>query len=174
MHARCVIVETAAANRLEMSSSRKPDVPGVVCYIVTSKCQEHIEWIKKVFQAEQYAIHMSEDYKRVFHCALGVNDGYIFISDAMEEFGQVIGEEPVGFTLCVEMEQPSAVWNRATANGATVMMELMAQECGNVYGAFKDPHGFVWGLCKVEGENRKPGVAPYILRNGDSEEHIQW
>lgn len=152
----------------------KPKLPGVISTILTTKCQEHIQWIKTVFEAEQYEIYMSDDNKRVLHSVLGLNGGYIYISDPIEEFNQAIEDGPLGFTLCLEMEQPSGVWNRATANGASVELELKVHECGNIFGSFKDPFGFVWGLCEVEGDNRKPGVMPYILRDGDCEEHIQW
>lgn len=155
-------------------SFTKPKVPGVVCTILSTKCLEHIKWIKTVFQAEQYEIYMSDDNKRVLHCVLALNNGYLYISHPMEEFNQVLEKEPVGFMLNLHLEQPSDVWNRATANGALVQMELQMQKCGKFMGSFKDPFGFLWVLSKDASGSPAPGVMPCIIREGDSEEHIQW
>ena len=154
----------------------KPPVPGVVATIITNNCKDHIQWIKTVFEAEQYEIYMSDDSKRVVHCVLGLNGGYLYISDPMEEFGGAstdLVSQPAGFMLSVEMVNPSDAWNRATSNAATVVMELAEQACGGTVGCFRDPHGFVWGV-KAVTDNRKPGVVPCILRDGDCLEHVQW
>lgn len=159
-------------------AATKPPVPGVVPTIITSNCKDHIQWIKTVFEAEQYEIYMSDDNKRVLHCVLGLNGGYLYISDPMEEFGgssappQAV-QAPVGFMLSLEMESPSEVWNRATSNKAAVLMELAAQDSENQCGCFRDPYGFVWGVGKAS-DNSKAGVVPFILREGDCQEHIQW
>ena len=157
-------------------SCSKPKVPGVVPNLLSPKCLEHIQWIKTVFEAEQYEIYMSDSNKEVLWCVLALNNGYLYLANPMKEFGRVLEaeDEPIGFTLCLEMQQPADAWNRATANGAVVLVDLGAQECGAMYGSFKDPFGFVWGLCKVEGDSCKPGVIPYILHDGDCEKHIQW
>ena len=149
-------------------SAGKPPVPGVVTTIISTNCKDHIKWIKVVFEAEQYEIYMSEDNKRVLHSVLGINGGYLYISDPMEDCGQLT--QPAGFMLSLAMETPIDSWNRATSNGATAIRE---QECGNMFGCFQDPFGFLWGIMKATDKN-KPGVLPYILRDGDSEEHIQW
>lgn len=120
---------------------------------------------------------MSDDTKRVMHSVLGLNGGILYISDTMEEFPSsrpAVEEEPLGFILSLELEQPSDVWNRATSNNASVVVDLQVQQCGNVFGCFKDPYGFSWSLLKREDKKNIPGVVPYILCNGDSEEHIQW
>ncbi len=159
-----------------MSTTKKPETPGVVSTIISTNCQEHIKWLKTVFEAEQYELYMSDDTKRVLHCVLGLNGGILYISDTMtEEFSNVSAEQgPSGFMLNLEMENLSDVWNRATSNNASVVVELKVQECGNLFGSFKDPYGFTWGLIKREDDKRKPGVVPYILHDGDCEEHIQW
>lgn len=152
----------------------KPPVPGVVTTIISTNCKDHIKWIKVVFEAEQYEIYMSEDNKRVLHSVLGVNGGYLYISDPMEECGQLTNlEQPAGFMLNLAMETPIDTWNRATSNGAIAIRELAVQECGNTFGCFQDPFGFVWGIMKTTDKN-KLGVLPYILRDGDCEDHIQW
>ena len=155
----------------------KPKTPGVVPTILSNNCQEHIKWLKSVFEAEQYELYMSDDAQRVMHCVLGFNGGILYISDKMEEFfdgSNSIEEEPSGFMLSLEMENPSVVWNRATSNDASIIVDLKVQECGNLFGSFKDPYGFTWSLLKREDDKRKPGVIPYILCDGDCMEHIQW
>ena len=92
----------------------------------------------------------------------------------MTEFTDDSKQEPSGFYLNLEMENPSEVWSRATANDASVIADLKVQECGYLCGCFKDPYGFTWCLMKMEGEKRTPGVIPYILHDGDSKDHIQW
>lgn len=156
----------------------KPPVPGVVATIITNNCKDHIQWIKTVFEAEQYEIYMSEDNKRVLHCVLGLNGGYLYISDPMEELGggstDQAAQAPAGFMLSLEMANPTDAWNRATSNQATVVMELAVHKCGNLLGCFRDPHGFVWGVGKATADDCKPGVVPFILRDGDCEELVQW
>lgn len=160
-----------------MPDYSKPTVPGVVPTIITNNCKEHIQWIKTVFEAEQYGIHLSEDNKRVLHCMLWLNEGYLYISDPMEEFGGSSSRQgqagPNGFMLSLDMASPSDAWNRATANDASVVMELAVQECGKLLGCFRDPYGFVWGVGKAS-DDAKPGVVPFILRDGDCEEQVQW
>lgn len=148
-------------------------MPGVVPSILSTKCKDHIQWIKTVFEAEQLELYMSEDDKTVMHCVLGLNGGYLFLGQPMEELGQADPETPAGFMLSLALDSPSDVWNRATSNQATVVTELAVQECGNQFGCFQDPYGFSWGVGNVT-DKSVPGVVPSILRDGDCEEHIQW
>lgn len=159
-------------------TTTKPPVPGAVPALISTNCKEHVQWIKTVFEAEQYEFYTSEDNLRVLHCVLGINHGYLYISDPMEEFSKMsaasLAEEPAGFLLSLEMEEAEEAWQRATCNGATVVVEWGMQKCGNLDGCFKDPFGFMWGVMKAAPTGRKPGVVPYIIRDGDCEQHIQW
>lgn len=159
-------------------SCTRPKASGVVPSIVSANCQDHVKWIQKVFQAEQLGIHMSSDYKRVLHCVLALNNGVLYISDYMKEFGQNaidLTEEPTGFILHLEVADPTVLYNRATSNDATVMVELKVQECGNLYGCFKDPFGFVWGVMKVTEGAGTPGVVPCLINaKEECEIHVEW
>lgn len=157
------------------NNSVRPKASGVVCTIISTSCEEHIKWLKTVFEAEQYEIYMSDDSKRVLHCVLAINGGLLYISDEMTELPSDCPlESPTGFMLSLEMENPCDVWNRATANNASVVVDLQVQECGKEFGSFKDPFGFTWSLLKKEDDKRKAGVIPYILKDGDCNNHIQW
>lgn len=155
-----------------MSSPR----PGVVPSVISTNCQDHIKWIKTVFEADQNEIYLSEDGKRVLHCVLSLNGGYLYISDRMQDFDEYSAEydeEAPGFMLHVQVEDPSDIWSRATANKAMVVQELEKQEWGKLFGCFKDPYGFVWGVMKGC-DDCQPGVIPHLLDTGDCEQHLQW
>lgn len=119
---------------------------------------------------------MSDDSKKVMHSVLGLNGGYLYIGDEKEEFhSRKLEAEPAGFILGLEMKDISDSWDRATSNGATVVQEMEVKDCGHLFGCFKDPFGFVWGVKQVaEDDKRKLGVLAYVLHDGDCNKHVQW
>ena len=170
----CVIIK-----RVTMMSLKIPKSVGVVASVTSPKCEEHVSWIKTAFGAEQLGIHRSNGGKRVMHCILAINDGLLYISDFMEEFGQnqddIVKDTPSGFLLHIDSPDAQALFDRAAENGASVVVKMEQQPCGNLYGCVKDPFGFVWGLMQAQEEKRVPGVTP-SLRHGKVKcaEHIHW
>ncbi len=154
----------------------KPATPGVVVGITCNNSQKLINWIKAVFKAEQFHIHLSEGNKRVYTCSLCINGGYIYISDPLKELDQDPKDyeaEPAGFMLSVELKDPSEIWQLALANGAKEVQPLGMQDCGHFYGIFKDPLGFPWCVVKMP-DSCTPGVVPYMLNDQDCGKHVQW
>jgi PhnB protein len=57
---------------------------------------------------------------------------------------EALGGSPVTFHLAVA--DADAVWGKATAAGATVVMPLADQFWGDRYGQLKDPFGHRWSI----------------------------
>lgn len=173
-----------------MASSTPPanKTPGLIAAVISPSCQEHIKWIKTVFGAEQREIYMSEDGKRVMHAVLMINDGFLYISDSMacsmeeeEKASPKLVEyrDFSGFVLNLEIGgEPVELWEKALAQGAQAMVEMKVQECGALYGCFKDPFGMAWGVLKIDSasgsDEHQPGVVPFIINVENPEEQVQW
>lgn len=153
-------------------------IPTVTPTIQSRDCTKHIIWLKAVFGAEQTEIYHTKDKKSVMHCALIINNGYVYICDSsssLEEKQLTEDEraaESKSMILHVECKDPKLFWKNALANGATVVEDLKKQFWGAVYGKLRDPFGFVWGLMEG-GDCRKPGVIPYLMVKG-CEEYLEW
>ena len=166
-------------------ATTKPPTPGIAATILSPDCNKHIAWIKNVFDAQQSEIYyQSEEKKKVMHCAMIINDGYLYVNDkSISLEGKAQNEadkdadkdfESRGIVLHVELEDPSILWKKALNNGGTVIEELKQQYWGTVYGSLRDPFGFIWGLMKG-GDCRKPGVIPYLmLAEGECEGYVDW
>lgn len=167
---------------------------GVVPYILTSNGNKHIEWMKNVLDGVEKFVFRSEDSEKVAHGVVAINGGCLYLTDVSYEKavkaindlsvgvdnanGEIANGDnagPCGFLLQLELEDPNVIWKKAMNSGCTVEVDLKVQHWGSLYGVFKDPFGFPWAVMKVEGENRKRGVIPYILTaEGECENHIQW
>ena len=156
----------------------KPSQKGVLATVQSKDCTKHITWLKTVFGAEVKEIYHTQDKKHVMHCALIINEGYLYLCDnetSLEEKSLSKDERETnsaGIILQVECKDPNPYWKTALANGGTVITELQKQYWGGVYGQLRDPFGFVWGLL-LGGECRKPGVIPYLTVK-DCNNYLEW
>lgn len=150
--------------------------------MLSPSCDEHIEWLKKVFDARQVEIFRSKDLKKVMHVAMVINDGIVFLSDCncitdeAESYTPAeTGKVNVKGVWChVELTNASSVWKKAMANGSTVVFDLKKQYYGGELGCFRDPFGFSWGIAQA-GDCRKSGVIPYLFfPDGECRKHIEW
>jgi uncharacterized glyoxalase superfamily protein PhnB len=129
-------------------------IKGVIPYIITPDCLNHIEWIKTVFGGELQEIHYADDSKaKVTNCSVNVNGGVIFLGDfgciPGREEGSAVQGEIHGIMLQVDYTNQSSVdevWKKATENGAKENMKLKVQSWGDYYGTFRDPWGCEWAV----------------------------
>ena len=120
--------------------------PGVVTYLLSPNCQQHIDFIKTVFDGKVKTQLYTSDEKKIMHCTMEVNGGDLCLSDQHAEWHK--SGEACGFVSHLDLSDPDAVWKKAMENGCDKVMELKQQFWGEYYGVFKDPLGYVWSLRK--------------------------
>lgn len=106
-----------------------------------------IRFCKKAFGAKE-AFRMAAPDGHVMHAELTIGDSRIMVGDEMPGFPQksakTLNGTPVNLFMYVE--KCDAVFKKALAAGATVVMPLDNMFWGDRYGCVKDPLGNVWGI----------------------------
>lgn len=120
-------------------------------YLVSPDAVASIDFYKQAFGAEELARLAAPDGRRVMHARLRILGSELMLSDDFHEMmggksetPQALGGSPV--TLHLHVEDADAVWNRAVAAGASVIMPLMDQFWGERYGQLRDPFGYKWSV----------------------------
>lgn len=134
----------------------KPSSAGVTPYILSSNCDQHIEWVQKVFCGEVKEIFRSKE-KKIMHCRVTFSGGQLFLCDrqlcALEEANQVPQEaNSEGVNLHVVLPDPDATWKKALGNDAKPIIDLKQQFWGGYFGCFRDPFGVRWAIMKSCGQ----------------------
>jgi PhnB protein len=110
------------------------------------RAAEAIEFYERAFGARVLHCVPSDD-GRIMHCHLEVNGGSLMLNDDFPEYrGGREAEPPSGVTLHLQVEDADALWTRALAAGAHVVMPLEDQFWGDRYGQIHDPFGHRWSI----------------------------
>ena len=134
----------------------KHPLMGVYAYIISSDCENHIEWIQRVFEGGMKAQFRHVDTKKVMHCDIAFSGGRVMICDAscgpsQEKESEASGGES-GTTSKVFVQvicrDPDEIWKRAMVEGASEVVELKRQYWGGYFGSFRDPYGVQWCVMK--------------------------
>jgi PhnB protein len=114
-------------------------------YICVSPATEAITWYRDVFEAVE-TIRYTGDDGRIGHAEVQIGGTTLMLSDAYPEMDVVspreLGGTPV--TLHLTMPDVDAVFDRATAAGATVEREPTDQPYGLRSMTLRDPYGHRW------------------------------
>jgi PhnB protein len=104
-----------------------------------------IEWYKKALGAEELSRGLGADGK-IMHAEIRVGDSRVMVSDAVMgmKSAQDYGGSPMSLWLYVE--DCDALFNRAVAAGAKVMMPLGDMFWGDRFGGVFDPFGYRWSI----------------------------
>jgi PhnB protein len=120
-------------------------------HLIVNDGMAALKFYKEVFGAEEGHNMMAPDGKRVMHGELILDGHKLFVSDEFtrEEGGSVkmpqsLGGSSVRITL--QTDEPDAVFERAVARGAKVLMPLADMFWGARYGQIEDPFGHIWGI----------------------------
>ena len=121
--------------------------PAVSPYLAVDGAEGAIEFYANVFGAKE-RMRMPAPGGKIGHAELQLGDSVIMLSDAFPEMGhrtaRELGGSPVSVALYVE--DVDAVFERATAAGATVVRPVENQFYGDRAGSFDDPWGLRWSV----------------------------
>jgi PhnB protein len=129
-----------------MIDQKPPQLTGVVTYI-------NVEGAARASALYQQALGAQEllrtPYKdgddRLVHCCLGLNGGWLLVSDFFPEHG-LDPVKPRGYTLHLQVPDVDTAYQRAVDAGFTVLRPIELMFWGDRYGELTDPFGVRWSL----------------------------
>lgn len=120
-------------------------------YLVVDDADAAIEFYRRAFAALELDRMPADDGLRVLHAVLMINGGCVMLSDAFAEGEQggfrsprALGGTAVMIHLAVD--DADALWRRAVAAGAEVVLPIADQFWGDRYGKMRDPFGHLWSI----------------------------
>jgi PhnB protein len=119
-----------------------PGSPTVIPHLTVSDAKKAIAFYQAAFGATPGMVAATPDGK-VMHADFRIGSSVIYINDP---FGPVA--TPANITLHMWSEDVDALFQRAVAAGAEVVMPLANQFWGDRYGHVKDPFGYTWALAQ--------------------------
>jgi PhnB protein len=127
-----------------------PRVVPLAPHLTIAGASKAIAFYERAFGATTGYVQKTPD-GRVMHADLELpNGGVFFLNDDFPEHGgsRAPGAVPSPVTIHFEPDDVDAVWNKAVAAGAIVVMPLADQFWGARYGVLRDPFGHRWSLGK--------------------------
>lgn len=129
------------ANPVKAVPENHPTItPGLTC----KNAAQAIEFYKTAFDAKEL-MRMEGPGGSIGHAELAIGNSKIMVNDEFP--GRAVS--PAGCTahsLYVYFEDCDAVFNRAVAGGAKVVMPLTNMFWGDRFGTITDPFGHNWGI----------------------------
>ena len=122
-----------------------PATSGLIPYINVDGTAEAIAFYSRAFGATEHARNSMGDDSRILHAHVEINGGALYLSDFFPEHGF----PPVarqGFNLHLQVEDAQSWFDRAVAEGCTVVMPLAKQFWGDIYGQVRDRFGVTWAI----------------------------
>ena len=114
-------------------------------YLTFKDCKKAIEYYKKAFDAKEKGILYMPDGK-VAHAEIEIEGSLLMMADENLEWDnksvETLGGSPVSIGLYVK--DADAVFKKAVAAGAKVVMEVMDMFYGDRNGTVIDPFGYKW------------------------------
>ncbi len=118
---------------------------GVIPYLNVVGAAEASIFYQKAFAARELSRKPADDGKRLMHCHLEVNGGYLMMSDCFPEYGHP-HQPSDSFTMMIIDDGIDTWWDRAVAAGCEIVMPLEVQFWGDRYGQVRDPFGVSWAF----------------------------
>ena len=107
-----------------------------------------IDFYQRAFGASELFRNLAPDGVSVQHAELLLGESRFWVNDEFPEWGVrspvTLGGSPV--TLHLYVEDVDALWERAVAAGAEVVIPLEDQFWGDRYGILQDPFGHRWSF----------------------------
>jgi uncharacterized glyoxalase superfamily protein PhnB len=114
--------------------------------LVVSGVADAVDWYTRALGAHELLRNAAPDGK-IMHCELLLGDSRFFVVDEFPgsmRSPAALGGTPV--TLHLYVADVDAVFERAVAAGATVLMPVADQFWGDRYGMISDPFGHRWSI----------------------------
>jgi PhnB protein len=120
-------------------------------HLIVSDGMAALKFYKEVFGAEEGHNMMAPDGRRLMHGEMVLDGRKFFVSDEFttQEGGSCSAPQTLGGTsvrITLMTDNPDAVFERALARGAKVVMPVQDMFWGARYGQFLDPLGHNWGI----------------------------
>lgn len=119
----------------------------VTPYLHIRGCVAAIEFYKKAFGATE-VLRLPMPDGKLGHAEIKIGDSHVMMADEMPEFGNrsptTLGGPSGG--LCLYIPDCDAMFDKALAEGATVLRPLADQFYGDRSGTVSDPFGHVWTI----------------------------
>jgi PhnB protein len=115
--------------------------------LVVKGVAEAIDWYTKALGANELLRNLAQDGKSIMHSELLLGDSRFFVVDEFQ--GSMASPASLGgtsITLHLYVQDVDALFGRAVAAGATVLMPVADQFWGDRYGILKDPFGHRWSI----------------------------
>ncbi|MGA7745175.1 MAG: VOC family protein [Polyangia bacterium] len=107
-----------------------------------------IDWYRKAFGAEVRSVSAGPEPGSTIHAEIRIGDSAIFMADDMPmsstKSPSLLGGASASIALYVP--DSDAVYNRAVAAGAEVVMPIADMFWGDRYSMVKDPFGCFWAI----------------------------
>ena len=120
-------------------------------HLIVNDGMAALKFYKEVFGAEEGHNMMAPDGRRLMHGEMVLEGHKFFVSDEFrpEEGGACQAPRTLGGTsvrITFMTDNADAVFERALARGAKVVMPVQDMFWGARYGQFLDPFGHNWGI----------------------------
>jgi PhnB protein len=115
--------------------------------LVVKGVAEAIDWYTKALGANELLRNLAQDGKSIMHSELLLGDSRFFVVDEFP--GSMASPASLGgtsITLHLYVQDVDALFGRAVAAGATVLMPVADQFWGDRYGILRDPFGHRWSI----------------------------
>ncbi|GAB4181645.1 MAG: VOC family protein [Thalassobaculales bacterium] len=123
-------------------------------YLTVSDAAAAIDFYVRAFGASEQMRMPAEDGKRLMHAQVLINGAVVMLSDEFPEFCEGLEKNPVavgGNSVSMHLSiatpaEANALFDRAVAAGATVVMPMADMFWGDRFGKLRDPFGHLWSL----------------------------
>jgi uncharacterized glyoxalase superfamily protein PhnB len=119
----------------------------VTPHLVCAGAAEALEFYKKAFGATETSRMPGPDGK-IMHASVKIGDSMVMLVDEFPAWGALgprsLKGSPV--TIHLQVENADALFERATAAGATVKHPIEDAFWGDRYGVLEDPFGHYWSI----------------------------
>jgi len=113
--------------------------PSVIPYLLTPSASALIDFLTNVFGAEElFRMHRPDG--SVQHAQVKIGGSIIMLGEPREPF------KPMPSSNYVYVEDADAVFNKAIAAGASVVIPIADQFYGDRMGGVRDPQGNLWWI----------------------------
>jgi PhnB protein len=128
-----------------------PPQPPVSPYLTVENAARMMAFYKEAFGAIELTRQPMPGTDKLMHVAFTINGGLVMMSDDFPEKNDGTRRTPVALggtavTIHLDLADVDAVWARAVAAGAKVVMPLADMFWGDRYGVVEDPSGHRWSL----------------------------